>query len=91
MVPKIFCQSCTMPIDNLADRGTEKDGNLSSEYCKYCYQHGELINPNMTLDEMKELVVSQMKKMHLPESIIQNSVDTLPNLKRWRKEPVAAK
>ena len=79
-----------MPIDNLADRGTEKDGNLSSEYCKYCYQHGELINPNMTLDEMKALVVSQMKKMHLPESIIQNSVNTLPNLKRWRKYPVAA-
>jgi hypothetical protein len=91
MATKIFCQSCTMPIDNLADRGTEKDGNLSSEFCKYCYQHGELINPEMTLDEMKALVVSQMKKMHLPESIIQNSVDMLPNLKRWRKEPVAAK
>lgn len=91
MIPEMFCQSCTMPIDNLADRGTEKDGNLSSEYCKYCYQHGELINPEMTLDEMKALVVSQMKKMHLPENIIQNSVDTLPNLKRWRKEPVAAK
>ena len=88
MVPKIFCQSCTMPIDNLADRGTEKDGSSSSEYCKYCYQHGELINPDMTLDEMKSLVVSQMKKMHLPENIIQNSVDALPNLKRWRKEQV---
>ena len=89
MQPRLFCQSCTMPIDNLADRGTEKDGSSSSEYCKYCYQHGELINPDMTLDEMKTLVVSQMKKMHLPESIIQNSVDALPNLKRWRKEPVS--
>jgi hypothetical protein len=78
-----------MPIDNLADRGTEKDGSPSSEYCKYCYQHGELINPDMTLDEMKSLVVSQMKKMHLPESIIQSSVDALPNLKRWRKVPVS--
>jgi len=89
MVPKIFCQSCNMPIDNLADRGTEKDGSLSSEYCKYCYQHGELINPEMTLDEMKTLIITQMKKMHLPESIIQNSVDALPNLKRWRKELVS--
>jgi len=78
-----------MPIDNLADRGTEKDGSLSSEYCKYCYQHGELINPEMTLDEMKTLIITQMKKMHLPESIIQNSVDALPNLKRWRKELVS--
>lgn len=84
MEPRIFCQSCTMPIDNLADRGTEKDGSHSSEYCKYCYQRGELINPYMTLDEMRSVVITQMKKMNLPQEIIQRSIDALPNLKRWR-------
>ena len=84
MGPKLFCQSCTMPIDNVADRGTEKDGSKSNEYCKYCYQDGALINPNMTFEEMKSLVITQMEKMNLPADIIQNSVRSLPNLKRWR-------
>lgn len=85
MEPKLFCQSCTMPIDNLADRGTEKDGSKSSEYCKYCYQNGALINPNMTFEEMKSLVITQMKKMNLPPGIIEQSVKSLPYLKRWQK------
>ena len=73
-----------MPIDNLADRGTEKDGSKSDEYCKYCYQNGALLNPNMTFEEMKSLVVTQMKKMNLPPAIIEKSVKSLPYLKRWR-------
>ena len=84
MGPKLFCQSCTMPIDNVADRGTEKDGSKSNEYCKYCYQNGAFINPDMSFDEMKSLVITQMKNMNLPPDIIQNSVRSLPNLKRWR-------
>ena len=88
MEPKVFCQSCTMPIDNVADRGTEKDGSKSNEYCKYCYQNGAFINPDMSFDEMKSLVITQMEKMNLPTDIIQNSVRSLPNLKRWRNVQV---
>ena len=84
MEPKLFCQSCTMPIDNIADRGTEKDGSKSDEYCKYCYQNGALVNPEMTFEEMKSLVITQMKKMDLPPAIIDKSVNSLPYLKRWR-------
>lgn len=84
MGSKLFCQSCTMPIDNIADRGTEKDGSKSSEYCKYCYQDGALVNPKMTFEEMKSLVITQMKKMNLPPAIIEKSVKSLPYLKRWR-------
>ena len=73
-----------MPIDNIADRGSEKDGSKSSEYCKYCYQNGVLINPNMTFEEMKSLVITQMKKMNLPPATIEKSVKSLPDLKRWR-------
>lgn len=88
MGPKLFCQSCTMPIDNVADRGTEKDGSKSNEYCKYCYQNGALVNPKMTFEEMKSLVITQMKKMNLPPDIIQKSVRNLPYLKRWRNVQV---
>ena len=86
MEPTLFCQSCTMPIDNIADRGTEKDGSKNGEYCKYCYQNGVLINPDMTLNEMRTIVSKQMQKINLPEDIIQRSLDMLPHLKRWQKQ-----
>ena len=31
MEPKLFCQSCAMPIDNIADRGTEKVADQCGE------------------------------------------------------------
>lgn len=85
MQPKMFCQSCSMPIDNVADRGTEKNGSKSEEYCKYCYADGAMVNPGMKLDEMKSIVKTQMEKRHIPGNIIQKSLDVLPHLKRWKK------
>ena len=84
METKLFCQSCTMPIDNIADRGTEKDAGKSDEYCRYCYQNGALVNSKMTFEEMKSRVITQMKKMNLSPAIIDKSVKNLPYLKRWR-------
>ena len=82
---KNFCQSCTMPIDNIENRGTEKDGSKSNLYCKYCYQNGNFINPDRTLEQMRNIVLTQMHKMNLPENIIQQSLSTLPHLKRWQQ------
>lgn len=84
MEPQRFCQSCTLPIDNIENRGTEKDGSKSDLYCKYCYQNGKFTDPDMTLESMKEIAETEMKKQHLPESIIQQSINMLPLLKRWR-------
>lgn len=74
-----------MPIDNPENRGTEKDGSKSELYCKYCYHDGAFMNPEMSLEGMKSLVVTQMNKMNLPENIIQLSVKTLHGLQRWSK------
>ena len=49
MAPHLFCQSCTMPIDNIGDRGIEKNGSVSDEYCKYCYQQGVFTAPGITI------------------------------------------
>ena len=84
MIPQKFCQSCTFPIDNMADRGTEKDGAKSELYCKYCYSNGAFTDPDMTLERMKEIARTEMKKQHLPENIIQLSMNMLPGLKRWK-------
>jgi len=84
MEANMFCQSCTMPIDNADDRGTEKDGSKSTEYCRYCYRDGAFIMPEMTFNEMKALISMQMQKMGLPDEIIQKSLKSLPHLKRWQ-------
>ncbi len=89
MEPRNFCQSCAMPIDNPADCGSEADGSKSDRYCRYCYQDGKFIRPDMTLDEMKDIVITQMQKRNLPGSVIQQALNMLPNLKRWRR-PVRA-
>lgn len=84
----MFCQSCTMPIDEVSNRGTEKDGSLSIEYCKYCYASGKLIDPEMSIEKMQTVITEQMKRKNIPENIIQKSIEMLPHLKRWQKEAV---
>ena len=57
----MFCQSCTLPIDNIDDRGSEKDGSKSDIYCKYCYKDGAFTDPGMTLERMTDIAKSEMK------------------------------
>lgn len=79
-----FCQSCSMPLENPDMRGTEKDGSKSKEYCTYCYRNGVFLNPGMTIAEMKELVIEQMRKRQIDTVIIDRAVNSLPGLKRWK-------
>jgi radical SAM superfamily enzyme len=83
-----FCQSCSMPLDKPELLGTEKDGTKSELFCTYCYQNGVFVNPGMTLEEMKELVKEQMTKRKIHTSIINMAINSLPELKRWRKKSV---
>jgi len=85
MIPQKFCQSCTMPIDNYEDRGTEKDGSKSDEYCKYCYKEGTFTDPDMTLQRMQQIATDEMKKQHVSMDIIRQSLEMLPTLKRWQE------
>ena len=84
MEPKLFCQSCTMPIDDILNRGTENNGKYSWEYCKFCYQDGVFTEPYMSFDHMKHVVEHQLQLMHAPKDVIQKSIDILPTLKRWQ-------
>mgnify|MGYP000845318578 CR=1 FL=1 len=61
-----FCQSCTMPLNEPEDCGTEKDGSKSAMYCKYCYKDGAFTDPDMTLSKMVDIATTEMKKQQLP-------------------------
>ena len=84
MENRTFCQSCSMPLDGKEMLGTERDASLNHEYCKYCYQNGAFINPEMTLDEMRAIVKTQMEKRKIDDSVTRMALNSLPNLKRWK-------
>ena len=39
-----ICQSCAMPLTSDDLLGTNKDGSINEDYCKYCYTNGEFID-----------------------------------------------
>lgn len=81
-----LCQSCGIPLDKEEIKGTEQNGLKNEEYCKYCYESGSFKKPNMNLEDMKDAVSTQMKKLKLPIYTIQKAINILPTLKRWNVE-----
>lgn len=82
-----LCQSCSVPLESDALRGTEPDGSPSAEYCSSCYAGGKFLQPEIGLEEMKENVRNRIEGMNLPlvlrEDLINLSLMLLPGLKRW--------
>lgn len=81
----LFCQSCSMPLDTDAVKGTEKDGSLSNEYCKHCYENGAFTAPDLTVDGMVEHIKIQMQKMKMSTTQMENVVENVSDLKRWKE------
>ena len=82
-----WCQSCAMPMSD-ADYGTEKNGELSTDYCKYCYMDGEFVDTAITMEEMSEFCARKMDEMQVvPYAQAKGMMDqALPHLKRWTAE-----
>ena len=90
--PAEICQSCGMILRQASDKGTERDGHPSNEYCTFCYQHGtftreltmeELIESNLQyLDEWNQANGLQLTKEEARTALRK----FLPTLKRWHKE-----
>lgn len=81
-----FCQSCSMPLDQ-QNRGTNKDGSISEDYCAYCYKEGEFTG-DMTMEQMIDFCAPMMAK-HNPNTTEQQAREQMmkffPQLKRWSK------
>lgn len=82
----LFCQSCGMPLNGEKLKATESNGIKSKDYCKYCYKNNGFINPEMSLDEMKNVVKMYMEKRKFPSYMIEKAVNVLPVLKRWKSK-----
>ena len=81
-----YCQMCGMPIKE-ADGlyGTEADGSVNSDYCKYCYNKGEFTFKG-TMEEMIEVCTPNMVKANpgMTEDAARKMMnDFFPTLKYW--------
>ena len=85
-----LCQSCGMPLSNEADCGTEPDGSINFDYCKYCYDKGEF-KQQITMEEMAEHCMQFLDEVNrfMPAPLTPDQYSAmlhkmLPALKRWR-------
>ena len=79
-----ICQSCGMPIESDIQLGTNKDGSINSDYCKYCFNNGEFID-KVSMEEYIEMCSNYgfqagMTKEEMKEMCIK----LFPTLKRWK-------
>lgn len=81
------CQSCGMPLSKDPNGGgTNSDRSKSTMYCSFCYQYGYFSRPNMTAQEMQELVKSKLIEMKLPKFLANWFCKGIPNLERWKNK-----
>lgn len=89
MEERKFCQSCAMPLDNPQDRGTEADGALSGDYCRYCYQHGAFTAPDAAMDDIIAFNLKFNAENGHPfgpqEEAEKMMRSWFPTLKRWKQ------
>ena len=78
-----ICQSCGMPMTK-EDLGTNKDGSLNSEYCKYCYHDGKFID-DVTMEEYIDMCSQYGEQAGMTnEEMMAHCKKLFPTLKRWR-------
>lgn len=85
------CQSCGMSLEQDSDKGTERDGSKSEEYCAFCYQHGDFTQ-DVSMEEMLEHNLKDLDAwnkangLQIPENEARvQLMEFLPTLKRWKR------
>lgn len=82
----IRCQSCGMPLGD-GFFGTEKDQSETQEFCKFCYQDGEYVQPDTTVEAMIQMSVdNMMTELEYDEAYARELASQfIPTLKRWKQ------
>lgn len=81
-----ICQSRGMPIPSNEQLGTEKDGKINNDYCKYCYEKGEFID-KVTMEEYIEMCSQYGSQAGMTNEEMKEHFEKLfPTLKRWKAE-----
>lgn len=68
------------------EHGTNADGSVSKDYCKYCFNDGKF-GKDETMEEMIESCIPfwiDEEKGIDEEAVRKEMLRTFPNLKRWK-------
>ena len=81
-----ICQSCAMPLTSDDLLGTNKDGSINHDYCKYCYVNGEFVD-NVSMEQYIEMCSQFADQAGLTyEQMKEYCTKIFPTLKRWKKQ-----
>lgn len=87
MIEKV-CQSCGMPMGTTDDLyGTEANGSLSKDYCKFCYEDGVFVD-DCTMEQMMKICIDlnlAYNEFFDPDDARKMVEGFFPSLKRWAK------
>ena len=79
-----ICQSCGMPITSNDVLGTNNDGSINDDYCKYCYENEEFID-KVTMEEYIEMCSQYGEQAGMTNEEMRNHcIKLFPTLKRWK-------
>ena len=79
------CQSCGMTLKkDEKGGGTNMDGSKSNRYCSRCYEKGSFTRPDITVNEMKDLVKGKLREMGFPAIIAWFFTSNIHSLERWK-------
>jgi hypothetical protein len=75
-----------MSLVDPEDFGTETDGSGSAEYCTHCFQQGSFTEPEITLDQMADVVAGFLRSEEGmgQEEAGRTARVALSGLGRWR-------
>lgn len=82
------CQSCGIFIMNHHEFGRSATNAIVTDYCRYCYQKGQFVEPDITLEQMIEKLIPAMKTNRniTDEQAKEMAGSLISGLKRWRQK-----
>ena len=84
MTEQKICQSCGMPITSEDQIGTEKDGSINPDYCKYCFDRGEFTD-KVTMEQYIDMCSQFGAQAGMTNEEMRAYCEKLfPTLKRWK-------
>ncbi|MGN0528737.1 MAG: zinc ribbon domain-containing protein [Eubacterium sp.] len=79
-----ICQSCGMPITSKKQLGTNKDGSINNDYCKYCYENGAFID-DVSMEEYIDMCSQYGEQAGMTNDEMRKlCTELFPTLKRWK-------
>ena len=80
-----ICQSCTYPVNDPNELGTNANGTWNIDYCIYCYKDGEWVDPAMTVQGIIDYTIPYMTSPSMTAEQAREKLEAyVPMLKRWK-------